>query len=143
MGHVADYVHGLSQIEFHLRSNRDIPAWSHTSQGDREHVAILEGLAFLLVFALKGDVAATSYWRSADELKLLWAKNEPVDDSNQLQYIEDLLEKVKNSTKTAELLDTVIAMCREKIFHWVKKLAKSFGVSQNNSKARGIEFVAI
>ena len=134
MGHAEDYVHGLSQVEFHLRSSRDLPAWSHATQSDRDHVAILDGLALLLVFSPKGDVAATSYWRSADELKLLWAKNQPVDDSNQLQYIEDLFENIKNSTKDTELLDIVIAMCKDKIFHRVKKLAKSFGVSQNNQR---------
>src|SRR5438046_5614912 len=121
-----DYIHGLSQIEFHLGSSRDLPAWSRATQSDRDHVAILDGLALLLVFAPKGDVAATSYWRSADELKLLWAKNQPVDDSNQLRYIEDLLGNVKKGTKAAELLEIVIAMCKEKIFHRVKKLAKSF-----------------
>jgi len=134
MEHIGDYVHGLSQIEFHLRSNRDLPAWSYAAQSHRDHVAILEGLALLLVFSPKGDVVATSYWRSANELKLLWAKNQPVDDSNQLQYIEDLLENVKNGTKATELLKTVIAMCREKIIHRVKKLAKSFGVSPDNQR---------
>ena len=84
MAHVEDYLHGLSQIEFHLESSRDLPAWSYTTQGHRKPVALLQGLALLLVFAPKGDVAATSYWRSANELKLLWAKNQPVDDSNQL-----------------------------------------------------------
>jgi hypothetical protein len=130
MAHVEDYLHGLSQIE----SNRDLPAWSFATQSDRNHVAVLEGLALLLVFAPTGDVAATSYWRTKTELKLLWAKNQPVDDSDQLRYIEDLLENVKNGTKAAELLKKVIVMCRGKIFQRVKKLAKSFGMSQNNQK---------
>ena len=116
MGLAEDYVHGLSQVQFHLRSSRDLSAWSHATQSDRDHVAILDGLALLLVFAPKGDVAAISYWRSADELKLLWAKNQPVDDSNQLRYIEDLLENVKNGTEATELLKMVIAMCRERFF---------------------------
>jgi hypothetical protein len=132
MGLTEDYIHALSQVEFHYESSRDVSAWSHATQDDREHVAVLEGLALLLVFAPKGDVAATSSWRSADELKLLWAKNQPVDDNKQLRYIEELLENVKNGTGTRELLNKVIAMCREKIFHRVKKLANSFGVSQNN-----------
>ena len=83
-----NYVHGLSQVDFHHGSGRDLPAWSSASQSDREHVASLDGLALLLVFSPKGDVAAISYWQSAHELKLLWAKNQPVDDSNQLLYIE-------------------------------------------------------
>jgi len=132
MGHPEDYIHGLSQVEFHYGSSRDLPAWSRATDEDRDHVAVLEGLALLLVFTPKGDVAATSSWRSADELKLLWAKNQPVDDNNQLRYIEELLENVKNKTGASELLNTVIAMCREKIFQRVKKLANSFGVSQNN-----------
>src|SRR4051794_41004666 len=126
MAHVEDYLHGLSQIQFHLKSNRDLPAWSHATQSNQDHVAVLEGLALLLVFAPTGDVAAISYWRTKTELKLLWAKNQPVDDSDQLRYIEDLLENVKNGTKTSELLDKVIDMCSEKILHRVKKLAKSF-----------------
>jgi hypothetical protein len=134
MEHAEDYVHGLSQVEYHLGSSRDLRVWSYANQSDREHVATLDGLALLLVFTAKGDVAATSYWRSADELKVLWAKNQPVDDRNQLRYIEDLLENVKNGTKAVALLDMVIGMCREKIFHRVKKLANAFGVSQNNQR---------
>jgi hypothetical protein len=134
MGLAEDYIHGLSQVEFHLGSSRDLSAWSHATQSDRDHIAILDGLALLLVFAPKGDVAATSYWQSAEELKLLWAKNQPVNDNNQLWYIKDLLENIKNGTKASALLNMVIAMCKEKIFHRVKKLANLFGVSQNNQR---------
>jgi len=45
-----------------------------------------------------------------------------------------LLEKVKNGTDPYELLDMVIEMCKEKIFHRVKKLANSFGVSNSNQR---------
>jgi len=54
MKHVEDYIRGLPQIEFHLGSNRDLPAWSLATQEDRGHVAVLEGLALLLVFNPKG-----------------------------------------------------------------------------------------
>jgi hypothetical protein len=109
------YVHGLSQIEFHHGSGRDLPAWSRTTRSDREYPACLDGLALLLVFSPKGDAAAISSWRSAYELKLLWAKNQPVDDSKQLRYIEELLENAKKGVSTRELLKIVIPMCREKI----------------------------
>jgi hypothetical protein len=46
----------------------------------------------------------------------VWAKNQPVDDSNQLRYIEDLLESIKTGTPADELLKIVISMYREKIF---------------------------
>lgn len=124
-----DYVHALSQIEFHRGPGRDLPAWSNATQSD---LASLDGLAFLFVFSPKGDVAATSYWRSADELKLLWAKNQPVNDHKQLRYIGDLLKNVKDGTQTQDLLSIVIPMCIGMIFYRVKKLANSFGVSQNN-----------
>src|SRR5947199_10791817 len=100
-----NYVHGLSQIEFHHGSGRDLPAWSHASQSDREHVASLDGLALLLVFGPSGDVAAISSWRSAYEFKLLWAKNKPIDDnSKQLSYVEELLENAKNDIPAYEML---------------------------------------
>jgi len=140
MEHLEDYIHGLSQIEFHLGLSRDLPAWSHATQEDRDHVTVLEGLALLLVFAPKGDVAATSYWRTADELKLLWAKNQPVDDSDKLRYIRDLLENVKNGTNPENLLNMVVAMCKEKIFHRVDKLANSFGVSQRQEESNLWQF---
>jgi hypothetical protein len=79
-------------------------------------------------------VAAISYWQSAHEIKFLWAKNQPVDNSSQLRYIEDLLENAKKGTQPPELLEIVIPMCREKIFHRVKKLANSFGVSKTDQK---------
>src|SRR2546423_1732542 len=129
-----NYIHGLSQIEFHHGSGRDLPAWSHATQSDREHVASLDGLALLLVFSPNGDVAAISSWRSAHEFKLLWAKNQLVDDSNQLRYIEELLENIKKGTSADTLLKIVIPMCREKIFHRVRKLANSFGVSQTDQR---------
>src|SRR5438046_10695659 len=90
-----NYVHGLSQIQFHRGSGRDLPAWSLATKSDRDHVASLDGLALLLVFRSKGDVAAISSWQSVHELKLLWAKNQPVDNPGQLRYIEELLENVK------------------------------------------------
>jgi len=101
-------------------------------QNDRDHVGSLDGLALLLAFSPKGDVAAVSYWRTVLEFKLLWAKNQPVDDSN---HIEDLLENAKKGAEAAELLmKIVIPMCKAKIFHRVRKLANSFGVSQTDQK---------
>jgi hypothetical protein len=132
-----NYIHGLSQIEFHRAPGRDLPAWPRASQNDRDHVGSLDGLALLLVFSPDGDVAAVSYWRTVVEFKLLWAKNQPVDDSNQLQYIENLLENAKKGAEAAELLmKIVIPMCKAKICHRVKKLAKSFGVSQTDQKLK-------
>jgi hypothetical protein len=129
-----NYVHGLSQIDYYHGSGRDLLDWSRATQSDREHVASLDGLALLLVFGLKRDVAAISFWQSAHEFKLLWAKNQPVDDSNQLRYIGELLENAKKGTQATKLLKIVIPMCREKIFHRIKKLANSFGVSQTDQK---------
>jgi hypothetical protein len=64
MEHVEDYVHGLSQVEFHRGSARNLP-----TELDRDHIS---SLALLLVFPAKGDVAAvTIYWRSANELRVL------------------------------------------------------------------------
>jgi len=132
--HIWDYIHGLSQVDFHHGSGRDLRAWSRATQREREHVDSLDCLALLLVFIPKGDVAALSFWQSAHEFKLLWAKNQPVDDSDQLRYIEELLENAKKGTQATELLKIVIPMCREKIFHRVRKLANSFGVSKTNQK---------
>ncbi len=75
-------IHALSQVEFHYGPGRDLPAWSHATQTNRDHIASLDGLPLLFVFSPKGDVAATSWWQSGNELKLLWAKNQPVDNSN-------------------------------------------------------------
>src|SRR5467141_2643156 len=104
MGVTEDNIHGLSQVEFIRGPNRDLAAYSSATQSDRDHVASLDGLALLLVFAPKRDVAAVTYWRSRDEFKLLWAKNQLVNDQNQLHYIETLLENAKNGIKTDDLL---------------------------------------
>jgi hypothetical protein len=53
---VEEYVHALSQIEFHRGSGRDLLAWSNATQSDRDHVASLDRLALLFVFSPKGDV---------------------------------------------------------------------------------------
>jgi hypothetical protein len=136
MGLWKNYIHGLSQIEFHYGPARSLPAWQQADPSVREHVASLDGLALLLVFSSNQDVAAVSFWRSADEFKLLWAKNEPVNNSNQLRYIEELLKNAKEGATVGTLLKIVIPMCREKIFHRVKKLANSFGVSQTNQRLK-------
>ena len=61
MGAIEEYIHALSQIEFVHGANRDLPSWSSAKPSDHEHtMAILDGLALLLVFAAKGDVAATT-----------------------------------------------------------------------------------
>ena len=82
-------------------------------------------------------MAAVTYWRSRDEFKLLWAKDQPVNDQNQLCYIETLLENAKNGIKTDGLLHIVIAMCKEKILYRIKKLAKE------HRSARRFKFVAV
>jgi hypothetical protein len=127
MGFVEDYIHGLSQVDFHHGPNKDLSAWSRANKNDREHVAILDGLALLLVFASQGDITAVTYWHLADEFNLLWAKNQPVDNSSQLQYIEELLQKARDGAMPAQMLEMVIPMCKEKIFRRIKKLANSFG----------------
>jgi hypothetical protein len=129
-----NYIHALSQVDFHHGPGRELPGWALATPSDREHVASLDGLALLLVFRSQRDVAAVSYWQSANGLKLLWAKNEPVDDHNTHNYIKELLDNVQRSASTGDLLDIVISMCKEKILHRVKKLAKSFDVSQTNQR---------
>jgi hypothetical protein len=134
MEYVDDYVHGLSQVEFHRGSAKNLPAWSNATEVERDHISSLEGLALLLVFSAKGDVAAVTYWRSADELRVLWAKNEVVKDSAKLNYVNQLLECGIKGTKDNEVLRLVVSMCKDKILHRIKKLARSFNISQNNPR---------
>lgn len=134
MEYVDDYVHGLSQVEFHRGSAKNLPAWSNATKVERDHISSLEGLALLLVFSAKGDVAAVTYWRSADELRVLWAKNEVVKDSAKLNYVNQLLECGIKGTKDNEVLRLVVSMCKDKILHRIKKLARSFNISQNNPR---------
>jgi hypothetical protein len=134
MEYVDDYVHGLSQVEFHRGSAKNLPAWSNATEVERDHISSLEGLALLLVFSAKGDVAAVTYWRSADELRVLWANYELVKDSAKLDYVNRLLESGIKGAKANEVLSLVISMCKDKILHRVKKLARSFNISQNNPR---------
>jgi hypothetical protein len=134
MEYVDDYVHGLSQVEFHRGSAKNLPAWSNATEVERDHISSLEGLALLLVFSAKGDVAAVTYWRSADELRVLWANYELVKDSAKLDYVNRLLESGIKGAKANEVLSLVISMCKDKILHRVKKLARSFNISKNNPR---------
>ncbi|KAN0076498.1 hypothetical protein V8E54_006640 [Elaphomyces granulatus] len=126
---VEEYIHALSQVEFVHGANRDLPSWSSAKPSDREHVAILDGLALLLVFAATGDVAATTYWQSGNDFTLMWCKNHVVENQNELQYVEDLFVKARNGVPTDELLKVVIAMCKGKIYHRIRKLAKAIEAS--------------
>ena len=125
--------HGLSQIEFQRGSARNLSAWSNAAESERDYISSLEGLALLLVSA-KGDVAAVTYWQTADELRILWAKNQLVVDNTQLSYVNQLLESAGKGTKSNEVLSLVISMCKDKILHRVQKLARSFNISQNNPR---------
>ena len=134
MDYSEDYVHAISQVEFHHRPSKDLPGWSHLLPEHRQHVMVLDALALLLVFSPKSDVAAITFWQSASELQLFWAKNQPVDDENVVTYIQDLLASARRGASENELLHKVISMCRNKIFQRIQKLAKSFNVSQNNQR---------
>lgn len=129
-----DYVHAISQIQYYHQSNKDVPGWPHLRQNYQNYLIVLEGLALLLVFSSKSDVAAVTSWRTADELRLFWAKNQAVDDQHVLHYVQDLLDSARRGAKTGELLYKVISMCRDKIFQQIEKLAKSFNVSQSNQR---------
>ncbi|KAN0080788.1 hypothetical protein V8E54_003992 [Elaphomyces granulatus] len=126
---VEEYIHALSQVEFEHGASRDLPSWSSAKPSDREHVAILDGLALLLVFAATGDVAATTYWQSGNDFTLLWCKNHVVENWNELQYVENLFVKARSDARTDELLRVVIAMCKGKIHHRIRKLAKAIEAS--------------
>jgi hypothetical protein len=136
MEQTENFVHGLSQLQFHLRSNKALPAWSHAKQSERENVALLDGLALLLVFAPKGDIAATTCWQTGSEVEVLWAKNQPVDDHDELAYIESLIQKAQGGARVADILEIAIPMCRDKILYRIKKLAKSFGIGRESQRQK-------
>src|SRR5438034_7868389 len=114
MGHIETYVHALSQIEYHRESGKDLSGWLKSSKETKDHVAVLDGLALLLILRPKGDVAAITTWRSANECKILWAKNQPIGDSKELEYSQQLLQNVKKGYHTDQMLQFVIPMYREK-----------------------------
>jgi hypothetical protein len=95
MGAIEEYIHGLSQIEFVHGTNKDLPSWSSAKTNDREHVAILDGLALLLVFAAKGDSQAMSLDCCGVKIML--------EDRNELRYVEDLFAKARSGVPTEEL----------------------------------------
>ena len=64
----------------------------------------------------------------------MWCKTDIVDNRDELRYVEDLFAKAKGGVPTAELLEVVIAMCKKKILHRMKKLAKAFEVNMDEKE---------
>jgi hypothetical protein len=126
MANVRDNLHTVSLIEFHTKKPKDTAGWKNSSPEEKDHVGILDGLALFLVFNPKSDVAAITQWHTGSEIRLLWAKNQPVTDAKELQYVEDLLQRAKDGTSSKDLLSFVIMMCEDKILHRITKLAKLF-----------------
>jgi|SRR5271170_6299821 len=81
MGLAEEYVHGLSRIPSRQRRT----SLSHAPQSDRDHLASLDGLALLFVFSPKRD--------GSD----IMGENQPINDTNQIRYTQELLEKVKGT----------------------------------------------
>jgi hypothetical protein len=133
MASVRNNVHVVSQVQFHHKLPKDTTGWRKSTAEEKEHVTVLDGLALLIVFKPKSDVAAVTVWQTASEIQLFWAKNQPVKDSNELRYIESLLQMAKAGTSGDELLTFVLEMCKEKIFHRIAKLAKAFGDQPENT----------
>jgi hypothetical protein len=63
------------------------------------------------------------------DFTLLWRKNHVVENRNELRYVEDLFVKARSGVPTEELLKVVIAMCKGKIHHRIRKLAKAIEAS--------------
>jgi hypothetical protein len=93
---------------------------------EKHHIKILNGLALLLIAKPKSDIAAVTQWRTGSEVKLLWSKNERINDTEELQYIETLLRMVQEGSDGLKILGFVIRRCHAKIHFRITKLAKSF-----------------
>ena len=103
-----DFIHGLSQLDFHHGHGRDTVNYTQAPVEVKQHVELLDGLALLLVFEPKGDVAATSLWTGRDEITLLWAKNEQEIRPGPLLYVQHLHNYIMAERPAVDFLDLVI-----------------------------------
>ena len=130
MDDIQNYIHGLSQAQFHFTKRKETEPYCHSSKDVRRHVRLLDAIALLLVFSATGDVAAVSYWSSSDKVvSLVYAQNERVTQPARLQYIDRLFQNIKTGSNVDQGLEIVISMCKPKILKRAKNLAKSFGLS--------------
>lgn len=123
----------LSLIEFHAKQGIPEDAFVQATSNVKKHVAMLDGLALLLIFKEKSECAATALVQKSGPkpedsfIKILWAKNDsaPVTVTQQ-NYLNNLIASFKRLDTPDQTLRLVIDACRPKIAQPCKKIVKEF-----------------
>lgn len=122
---IQNLIHMHADIKSQPRTEVHIVDFIEEYRSKKSEAILLDAIGILLVFNKPENVAVTQ-WRTKDELKILWAKDEAVTSPEQLAYIDSLLQMSLDGVEIAVILPIVVDMCWEKILHRIERLARSF-----------------
>jgi hypothetical protein len=125
MATVQDNIHALSQIKTHPKSSSKLIDSIEAIRAKKVEPVAFDAIAVLLVFKPTSDAVAVTQWRTTEEVKILWAKDQPVTNPAQLAYIDKILQMSLHGIEITEILPLVIDMCKDKILHGIDNLSKS------------------
>lgn len=125
MATVQDNIHALSQIKPHPKSNSKLINSIEAIRGKKVEPVVFDAIAVLLAFKATPDAVAVTQWRTTEEVKILWAKDQPVTNPAQLAYIDKILQMSLSGVEITEILPLVVEMCKDRILHRIEKLAKA------------------
>ncbi len=137
----------LSLIEFHAKQGIPEDAFVQATSNVKKHVAMLDGLALLLIFKEKSECAATALVQKSGPkpedsfIKILWAKNDsaPVTVTQQ-NYLNNLIASFKRLDTPDQTLRLVIDACRPKIAQRCKKIVKEFEKQADEIPAQRLQY---
>ena len=74
---LATAISALANLRFPNRQGVDEDSFVMAEGDVQKHIGLLDGLALLLIFQEKTEVAATSFEIKTDGIHISWAKNDP------------------------------------------------------------------
>ena len=119
---------GLSGAEFHHLQPADEDAYVRAEEEAKKHVRLNDGLALLLVYQDKGDIAAVFFVLKQRQVDLFWAKNDPTPpNESEKAYLDHLCAAFCTQLPPITILQLYcVPQCRTKILARIKKVAKCF-----------------
>ena len=118
----------------HIRDHIPKPTRIEESPAIQKHVSLLDDTALLLLTEAKGDVCATTWRLTNQQVEIFYSKNAPTHKSLDPYFME--IQQILTSPlhwceKEKQLLLLVIHTCIEKFRHRMQKTQKTLKNSQD------------
>jgi len=134
----ANQIHAFSLLDFRTDIQTQSVNYAANAHGPdttiQKHLSLLDGLALLLTTSPGSDVVATSMRLTSEHVILYWARNDNQAPQAERQYMNLLRKLVEEHAPATEILPHVVDYTKRKIVSQCQKLAKQYGLSQQDQK---------